>query len=367
MRRIRVGVLLVVLGMAACSSAPLEPSREPIADFLARTLPEGPGGTVIAARGEQIVHCEGFGMADREARIAATCDTVYDMGSVTKQFTAAAILKLEMLGKLRVTDPINNYVGPVPADKRGITLHHLLTHTAGLVEGLGDDYDVLSREDMLVEALASKPQSAPGEEFSYSNVGYSVLAAIVEKVSGLGYEQFLARHLFAPAGMTSTGYVLPRWERDQVAVEYDAEGRGHGRPYERPWAADGPYWNLRGNGGLLSTARDMCRWHHALTGNAVLSASARTKLFDPSIRVPDSDESYAYGWAIVDAGDERIAWHDGGNGWSIAGYARSLNDSPDDAVMTFWASNQPFREPGWNLEDLEPGLTLGILDRVRSA
>jgi CubicO group peptidase (beta-lactamase class C family) len=366
MRRIRVGVLLVVLGMAACSSAPLEPSREPIADFLARTLPEGPGGTVIAARGEQIVHCEGFGMADREARIAATCDTVYDMGSVTKQFTAAAILKLEMLGKLRVTDPINNYVGPVPADKRGITLHHLLTHTAGLVEGLGDDYDVLSREDMLAEALASKPLSAPGEEFSYSNVGYSVLAAIVEKVSGLGYEQFLARHLFGPAGMTSTGNVLPRWERNQVAVEYDAEGKSQGRPFDHPWAADGPHWNLRGNGGILSTARDMFRWHLALTGDAVLSASAREKLFTP-VQVPGSDESYAYGWSITDRGDERIAWHDGGNDWSLAVYARSLSDPPDNAVMAFWVSNQAYREPGWNLEDLEPGLTLGILERVRSA
>src|SRR5918999_5374432 len=114
MGRIRVGVLLlVVLGMAACSQAPPEPSRAPIADFLARTLPEGPGGTVIAARGDRIVHCEGFGMADREARIAATCDTVYDIMSITKQFTAAAILKLEMLGELRVTDPINSYVGPV--------------------------------------------------------------------------------------------------------------------------------------------------------------------------------------------------------------------------------------------------------------
>jgi CubicO group peptidase (beta-lactamase class C family) len=188
----------------------------------------------------------------------------------------------------------------------------------------------------------------------------------VEKVSGLGYEQFMARHMFAPAGMTSTGYVLPRWESERVAVEYDATGGSQGRPYERPWAADGPYWNLRGNGGLLSSARDMFRWHLALTGDAVLPADARAKLFTPSVEIPDEDESYAYGWAIVDAGAGRIAWHNGGNGWALANYARSVDGSPDEAVMTFWVTNQAFREPGWNLESLEPGLAFGILDRLHA-
>jgi CubicO group peptidase (beta-lactamase class C family) len=119
MPRLHVGVLLtVVLGMAACSPAPPAPPGEPISEFLARTLPDGPGGTVIAARGDRIVHCAGFGMADREARSAATCDTVYDVGSVSKQFTAAAVLKLEMMGELRVTDPISTHLGPVPISGR---------------------------------------------------------------------------------------------------------------------------------------------------------------------------------------------------------------------------------------------------------
>jgi CubicO group peptidase (beta-lactamase class C family) len=348
----RVGTLLVVLGMTACSPPP-----ESVADYLARTLPEGSGGTVIAARGDRVVHCEGFGMADKEERIAATCDTVYDVMSITKQFTAAAVLKLEMTGSLRVTDPISAFLGPVPADKRGITVHHLLTHTSGMVEGLGDDYDVLSREAMLTGALASPPLSPPGKEFHYSNTGYSVLAAIIEKVSGLGYEQFLATHLFTPAGMTHTGYVLPRWKRDQVAVEYDTEGESQGRPYEHPWAADGPHWNLRGNGGMLSTARDMFRWHRALTDDAILSADARKKLFTPHVRIPELDESYAYGWAITDTG---TAWHNGGNSWSLANFARSLRDG----TMTFWVSNHAYQEPGWNFEDLERDLTRGILERT---
>jgi CubicO group peptidase (beta-lactamase class C family) len=362
---VRAGALVVLLGLAACSPAPPDP-LDPVPAFLARTLPEGAGGTVIAARGDRIVHCAGFGMADREAGTAATCDTVYDTMSITKQFTAAAVLELETMGELRVTDPLGTHLGPVPPDKREITLHHLLTHTSGLPEYLGDDYEVVSREDVLTAALAAPLVSPPGAAFHYSNAGYSVLAALIEEVSGLGYEQFLATHLFAPAGMTSTGYRLPRWERHQIAVEYDAEGGRQGRPDEHPWAADGPHWNLRGNGGILSTAHDMFRWHRALTTDAVLPATAREKLFGPHTRLPENASSYAYGWEVTDTDSGRIAWHDGGNSWSLAHYARSLDSPPEDAVMTFWVSNQAHRRPGWDLEELAPDLTLGILERIRS-
>jgi CubicO group peptidase (beta-lactamase class C family) len=353
-------MVMVMAGVPACSPAPpRQPPSDPVGDYLARTLPDGFGGTVLAARDGDITYCEGVGLADHDSGTAATCDTVYDVMSITKQFTAAAVLKLEMMGKLRVSDPIGIHLGEVPADKRGITLHHLLTHTSGLVEGLGDDYDVISREDMLAGALASRLVSAPGEEFHYSNVGYSVLAAVVEKASGLGYEQFLAQHLFHPAGMRHTGYVMPRWSPEQVAVEYDETGTSQGRPNDHPWAADGPHWNLRGNGGMLSTARDMFRWHGALTDDTVLSASARQKLFTPHVRIPGMDEWYAYGWAILDTAHGKVAWHNGGNDWSLANYARDL----PDGAMTYWVSNQAYAED-WNLEEIELDLTKAILARA---
>ncbi|MBB4912851.1 serine hydrolase domain-containing protein [Actinophytocola algeriensis] len=353
-------LLMVMAGVLACSPAPSrQPPSDPVGDYLARTLPDGFGGTVLAGRGGDITYCEGVGLADRDSGTAATCDTVYDVMSITKQFTAAAVLKLETMGKLRVSDPIGTHLGPVPADKRGITLHHLLTHTSGLVEGLGDDYDAISREDMLAGALASRLVSTPGEEFHYSNVGYSVLAAVVEKASGVGYEQFLSQRLFLPAGMRDTGYVIPRWSPDQVAVEYDETGTSQGRPYDHPWAADGPHWNLRGNGGMLSTARDMFRWHRALTDATVLSSSARQKLFTPQVRMPGMDVWYAYGWAILDTAHGEVAWHNGGNDWSLANYAREL----PDGAMTYWVSNQAYAED-WNLEDVELELTKEILERA---
>ncbi|KAB2340664.1 beta-lactamase family protein [Actinomadura rudentiformis] len=336
-----------------------------VQSFLDATLPKGPGGTVVAARNGELVHCKGFGLADREKRIPARCDTAYDIMSMTKQFTAAGIMKLEMAGKLRVTDPISKFVGPVPADKRGITLHHLLTHTGGLNdEESGDDYTPVSRDKMLDVALKSKLRSAPGTEFSYSNLGYSVLAAIIEKVAGVGYERFLAEQLLVPSGMTRTGYVLPQWDRDQVAVEYDEHGKPQGKPYEHPWAADGPYWFLRGNGGLLSTPRDMFRWHRALEDDKVLSATAKRKMFKPHVAVgerPGYKFYYGYGWGVIRAGNRYIIEHDGGNDWSFGEFARF----PGHRTMVFWISNHAFRKGKWNLDEQNMELTLGIEKRTR--
>jgi CubicO group peptidase (beta-lactamase class C family) len=345
----------VVLALAALASAADSAASSPAVDrFIERAWPDGAGGTVVVARGGELVTCKGFG--------AATCDTVYDVMSMTKQFTAAAILKLESQGRLRVTDPIARFLGPVPEDKRAITVHHLLTHTAGLVEALGDDYERVSRDELVGRALGSRLRSAPGSRYHYSNAGYSLLAAIVEQASGLPYERYLAKHLFEPAKMTQTGYVLPRWRRSRVAVEYDRRGVAHGRPFDHPWADDGPYWNLRGNGGMLSTARDMLRWHRALRGERILSRAAKRELFRPHVpETADGASHYGYGWVIVRSRRTgRIAWHDGGNGWSFGVVSRLL----DRDVMVFWIGNRAYARGRWNLERLEPKLTLGIADRV---
>ncbi|NAS25685.1 serine hydrolase [Herbidospora sp. NEAU-GS84] len=326
--------------------------------FLDRTLPPGPGGTVAVARHGELVHCAGFGLADRENRTPAGCDTAYDVMSITKQFTAAGIMKLQMTGRLRTTDRITVHLGAVPADKRRITVRHLLTHTSGLGD-VGDDYDPVSRDTMTRRALASPLRSAPGAEFHYSNVGYSLLAAIIERVSGMSYERFLAQHLFAPAGMTSTGYVLPRWKADQIAIEYDRQGTRRGRPTEHPWAADGPHWYLRGNGGMLSTARDMYRWHRALEGDRILSRRAKAEMFAPRVVVDRKAKlHYGYGWGVFPRTEfGRVVEHDGGNDWSYGQFARF----PDKGVMVFWITNHAYQEGKWDLEELNGTLTPGLV------
>lgn len=360
------GVGLAAGGLAACSApgrAALDSSSgraaESIHEFLTSAVPEGAGLTALAAHRGEIVYCNGVGWANRAPGIGAGCDTVYDIGSITKQFTAAAILKLQMAGKLAMTDPVRKFADDWPADKREITLHQLLTHTAGLIDHLGGDYDVLSRDDMLATAAGSELLSAPGAEYHYSNLGYSVLAAVIEKVSGVGYETYLAEHLFAPAGMTQTGYVLPYWDPIQVAVEYDTAGTPRGRPNERPWGTDGPHWNLRGNGGILSTAPDMYRWHLALDGRDVLSQAAKRKLFEPYVREGDGDTYYGYGWVVMFDDGNKIVWHNGGNGRSFAVFTKV----PKEGLMTFWATNHVEQDGRWNLEDLD--LTQEVLDRLR--
>ncbi|MFD9904280.1 serine hydrolase domain-containing protein [Streptomyces sp. NPDC059063] len=340
-----------------------------IHDVVTAELPEGPGATVLVARGSELLYCEGFGLADRARRVRCSRDTVYDIASNTKQFTAAAVLKLEMEGGVHVRDRLGDLLPGLPADKRPLTVHQLLTHTSGLPEFLpdryGDDYAPLSRAE-LIEALAhTDAPTRPGEAFRYSNLGYSLLAAVIEVRSGLSYERFLADRLFRPAGLGRTGYVRPRWRGTDIAVEYDERGRPAGRPNRRPSAPDGPHWNLRGNGGLLSTAPDLFRWHTALTGTEVLSPTARHKLFTRHVSEEDGDgPAYGYGWALdTGAGGHLIASHTGQS--QVGGSYSEIARTVDGGAFAFVATNYASRRGRWTLVD--HGLARELVDLVETA
>ena len=204
-----VGIVASSRGVQPATAAEPDPATAPIERYVDRAMPDGASGTLVAMRGHRVVSCRGFGLVDRRAA-ARDCDTVYDMGSVTKQFTAAAVVKLQMLGRLDVHEPIGG-ARTGSAGQGGDHGPAALTHTAGLVEALGDDYERLTRRQAVTRAMASDAAVPARTAYHYSNVGYSLLAVIVERASGTGYERFLARRLFRPAGMTSTGYVLPDW------------------------------------------------------------------------------------------------------------------------------------------------------------
>ncbi|HZN55305.1 MAG TPA: serine hydrolase domain-containing protein [Candidatus Polarisedimenticolaceae bacterium] len=314
--------------IAAAEAAPAPVVSGELGAKLDRYLNEsGFVGSALVAKGGAIVLMKGYGLADRENGIPWSTDTVVSVGSITKQFTAAAILKLESEGKLSVKDPIGKFFKSAPPDKRGITLHQLLTHTSGLDSDFAGDYDPVGRDAYIDRIFGSKLRSAPGAAHFYANSGYSLLAAVVEIVSGQGYETYLREHLFLPAGMKETGYRAPQWDRARVPVGY-RDGKRWGTMLEKPRSSDGPYWALRGNGGIETTLADLWAWNAVLDGaSGVLPVATRKELFTPYVKESHGDGWYAYGWAIsTTPWDTKLVEHDGGNGIFSADFKRYVDD-----------------------------------------
>ncbi len=297
----------------------------------------GFNGTVLVEVNGSTLLSQGYGYSDRERQRRNTPETLFDIGSITKQFTAAAILKLEMQGKLSTDDPITKYFEQVPEDKQQITLHDLLRHQSGLHSNVGEDYEAVTRAAFIDTVLRSPLRFKPGSDFSYSNIGYSLLAMIVEKTSGQSWESYLYEYLWKPARMESTGYTRPDFADEVLAVGYDEEGKSWGKPTDKQWDDNAPYWHLLGNGGVLSTTGDMLLWHHTLLGEDILSGDAKRKYFHPVLRDGEgSDSYYAYGWdvSVTERGTTRI-WHNGFNGIFYADFMRF----PEDEVVIIMLCN----------------------------
>lgn len=300
------------------------------------------GALAVVEEGEPLVR-RGFGLADRVRGTRIDVDTIFDCGSITKQFTATAILALEAAGELKVEDPITRFFPDVPADKRAITLHHLLTHSSGFPGAIGNDEEPIGGDDYLVRAFATPLESAPGERYEYSNVGYSLLGLVIEKASGKSYEAYLHERLFQPVGIETAGYLLPGFEFDAVAKIYDGDHEW-GRVYRNHWASDGPGWHLRANGGIHLRTDDMLRWIAALADDTLLPAAQREKLFTPHIDEGGGESFYGYGWVIEDGPNGKVIHHNGGNGV----FSANVRFVPAIDRRVFVVSTQK----DWNADDL---------------
>jgi CubicO group peptidase (beta-lactamase class C family) len=282
------------------------------------------GGLGIVQDGRVVV-AEGFGSVDRGRNVEMSSNTLFDIGSVTKQFTAAAILELEARGKLRTTDSISRFFPEVPRDKQGITIHHLLTSTAGFPHDVGDRLEKLSRDDAIRRILSAELLFPPGERHSYSNAGYALAAAIVEIASRETYEGFLQRHLWEPTGLQRTGAVLGALPALPKAEAYTFDGVVQGAQRPERWLADGVTWLARGSGFTWSTIDDLARWAEALRSGRVLPEAQRSKLFWPHVSEGPSQPSYyGYGWSLIPAADGScLVAHDGSAGlhFTVLGFA----------------------------------------------
>ncbi|MCB9327036.1 MAG: serine hydrolase [Lewinellaceae bacterium] len=330
-------VLLGCLIFQHCtpSAGPAEEkdTADKISEYLTTIESQGFDGAVLVAQKGEILVSDGYGLSDVEKNIRNTDSTIFDIGSITKQFTAAGILKLEMAGKLSVNDLMSKYFANVPDDKKGITLHQLLTHSAGFPGAIGDDYEDITTADFISLAMSKPLMFNPGSGYEYSNVGYSLLAMIIEKVSGKPYETYLHDNLFQPAGMNNTGYLLPKWNGSLIATGYRNDIRW-GKPTEK-WTSGHISWHLKGNGGILSTVKDMYKWHQALLTDDILSAEAKEKYYTPFVREGEGANSfYAYGWAIFPTPrNTNLVAHNGGNGIFFADFLRYLDEKVTIIVM----------------------------------
>ncbi|HEX8998904.1 MAG TPA: serine hydrolase domain-containing protein, partial [Blastocatellia bacterium] len=172
--------------------------------YLTRLSRFGFSGSILVSRQGKVLLHKSYGWADKQQGIPNTNDTAFDIASLTKQFTAAAILKLEAQGKLKTSDPISRHLPNVPADKAGIAIHHLLTHTSGFDPDFTEGKNI-TREQFIAGMMKMPLVAETGKEYIYANSGYCLLAAIVEIVSGQPYNKFVVEQLYKPAGMTGTG------------------------------------------------------------------------------------------------------------------------------------------------------------------
>lgn len=309
-----------------------------IESYLTKASKNGFSGAVLVAQNNQVVFNRGFGFADRSNQTLFTPTTIVDTGSVTKQFTAAGILKLQELNKLSVNDQLSQYFEKLPADKQAITIHQLLTHSSGLVGGIGNgDFDHIPTEEYFKRLFDTKLLHPIGSKHYYSNAGYSVLARIIELVAKQEYESFIKQYLFKPAGMTATGYLAIDWQKHPQAKGYQYSIFDVGSMVKR-YRDDGKIsWVLKGNGGINSTQEDMFRWYKALNNNQVLSAESFKQFTTGYIKeYDDGDSQYAYGWAVFNSKrNTKVVAHNGSNGVFFYDYVMF----PDEETLILFVTN----------------------------
>ena len=294
--------LLCPLGSQA--QAPAPDPRVAVLTYLDRMEAFGfAGGVGVIFEGETMF-ARGLGYAYLETSQDFTPETGFFIASVSKQFTAALILALEDRGLLNTEHSIGTYVDDVPPGMASVTIHHLLSHTSGLLRLEGDSEHLADGEAVLAAGLRAGLEYEPGSRFDYSNAGYAFLAALAERVGRKSYEALTREFLFEPAGMDATSVVTEAafWEDRPLSTGYNGFLPQGTAVLDRPYGRE-----LIGPAGIVTTIDDMLRWEVALQEGVVLSDARSRKFFTPVL------DNYAYGWSVWESqlAGERVAGHDG--------------------------------------------------------
>jgi len=272
------------------------------------------------------------GLANLEWNVPVSADTVFEIGSITKQFTAACILLLAEDGKLSLEDKISSHLANTPPAWSNITVRHLLTHTSGIKNYTGLDGFELTRhmnQAQFIAKIGSYPLDfQPGNSWSYCNSGYNLLGFIVENASGRGYWDFLRERIFTPLEMTNSTSRLPRLIVPHRAAGYElANGLHINRDYDLT--------DLFSAGAIISTITDLEKWNTALDAGSLLNASSRKEWWTPAKLNDGSTKNYGFGWNLEQLDGHRNIGHGG----ATSGFSATIQRFPDDHLAIIILTN----------------------------
>lgn len=340
--------LIFLMGTAALSVAQPASSNNDLARSIDEIInqvykPGEPGAAVIVVKDGKVVHRKGYGMANLELGVPVEPDMIFRIGSITKQFTAVAILMLAEQGKLSLEDDLTKFLPDYPTKGTKITVEHLLTHTSGIKSYTSiPEWLSLWRKDMdlkeLVGVFKDKPMDfAPGERYAYNNSAYVLLGVIIEKVSGQSYQDFVEKNIFAPLGMKHSFYdntsrVIPRRVNGYSKVK-DSFTNAAYLSMSQPYAA----------GSLVSSVDDLALWDAALYTDKLIKQESLKRAWTSAKLSSGKLTNYGFGWGISSYQGHRLIEHSGG----INGFATYALRSADDRLYVAILTNRDWQSPGW--------------------
>jgi len=338
----RASLAMALFGFLLWMVAPVAARADKVDDYVRAEMKAQkiPGLSIAVVQDGKVVKAQGYGLANVELNVAATPETIYQSGSIGKQFTATLAMMLIEEGKMGLEDPVSKYIPDAPAIWKDITLHRLLTHTSGISNGLYAKMDMRKdyTEDELIQQIAAQPLDfQPGEKWHYSNPGYVTLGILIHKATGKFYGDLLREKIFAPLGMTTARIID---EADIIPNRAAGYRLVDGKLKNQEWVS--PTLNTTADGAIYMTVLDMAKWDAALYSEKLLKRASLDLMWTPVKLNDGKTENYGFGWQIDEYHGHRLIHH--GGAWQ--GFTTQISRYVDDKLTVIVMTNLAGARPG---------------------
>ncbi|HKQ09523.1 MAG TPA: serine hydrolase domain-containing protein [Blastocatellia bacterium] len=338
-RRLAYAALLFFLSLNASAALAQDDKIDLFvkADMQKRKIP---GLSIAVVKNGRVIKTKGYGLANVESNVPATPETIYQSGSVGKQFTATLVMMLVEEGKMSLDDHISKYIPDAPDIWKAITIRHLLTHTSGISNKLYDQINMRRdyTEDELVEKIAGIPLDfQPGTKWNYSNPGYVLLGILIHKATGKFYGDLLKERIFAPLDMTTARIIS---EADIIPNRAAGYRLVKGELKNQEWVS--PLLNTTADGSLYLTVYDMAKWDAALYTERLLKRASLEQMWTPVKLASGKTQPYGFGWELGDVNGHHIIEH--GGAWQ--GFTTYIARYVDDKLTVIVLTNRAGADPG---------------------